>query len=131
MAGTFPLGHVLILLYLRPSHHRRPYLSCCYPVTPHGYFAAGDSDVGIRPYTVGSLRANVQVGCLVDVIEDLVSSEEPQHPLKHLTQAFHEVFACSRSKKHMIQRQLGRFKPTTSLKYRASEIMRNLPMMST
>jgi hypothetical protein len=80
---------------------------------------------------VGSLRANVQVGCLVDVIDDLVSSEEPRDQLKRLTQAVHEVFAFSRSKKHMIQRQLGRLKPTPSLKYRAHEVMRNMPVMST
>ena len=82
-------------------------------------------------YTVGSLRANVQVGCLVDVIDDLVSSEEPRDQLKRLTQAVHEVFAFSRSKKHMIQRQLGRLEPTPSLKYRAHEVMRNMPVMST
>ena len=33
--------------------------------------------------------------------------------------------------KHMIQRQLGRLEPTPSLKYRAYEAMRNLPVMST
>ena len=82
-------------------------------------------------YTVGSLRANVQVGCLVDVIDDLVSSEEPRDQLKRLTQAVHEVFAFSRSKKPMIQRQLGRLEPTPSLKYRAHEVMRNMPVMST
>ena len=32
-------------------------------------------------YTVGSLRANVQVECLVDVIDDLVSSDKPQEKL--------------------------------------------------
>jgi hypothetical protein len=41
------------------------------------------------------------------------------------------VFAFSRSKKHMIQRQLGRLEPTPSLTYRAREVMRNLPVMST
>src|SRR5262245_46736559 len=29
-------------------------------------------------YTVGSLRANVQVECLVEVIDDLISSDKPQ-----------------------------------------------------
>src|SRR5437016_8413670 len=29
-------------------------------------------------YTVGSLRAHVQVECLVDVIDELVSSDDPQ-----------------------------------------------------
>ncbi len=82
-------------------------------------------------YTVGSLRANVQVECLVDVIEDLVSSDDPQSPLQHFTKALHEVFAFGRSKKHMIQRHLGRLEPTPALKYRAEDVMRNMPVMST
>ena len=82
-------------------------------------------------YTVGSLRANVQVECLVDVIDDLMSSDDPQAQLKRFTNALHEVFAFGRSKKHMIQRQLGRLEPTPSLKYRAHEVMRTTPMMST
>src|SRR5499427_2426821 len=82
-------------------------------------------------YTVGSLRTHVQVECLVDVIEDLVSSEAPQSRLQHFTNALHEVFAFGRSKKHMIQRQLGRLEPTPSLKYRADEVMRNMPVIST
>ena len=81
-------------------------------------------------YTVGSLRAHVQVSSLVDVIEDLMSSENPQDQLKRLTQALHDVFTFSRSKKHMIQRQLGRLGPTPALKYRAIEVMRNMPVMS-
>jgi hypothetical protein len=82
-------------------------------------------------YTVGSLRAHVQVECLVEVINDLVSSDNPQEKLKSFTQALHEVFACGRSKKHMIQRQLGRLEPTHSLKDRAHEVMRTTPVMST
>jgi len=81
--------------------------------------------------TVGSLRAHVQVECLVDVIEDLGSSDAPQSRLQHFTNALHEVFAFGRSKKHMIQRQLGRLEPTPSLKYRADEVMRNMPALST
>ena len=82
-------------------------------------------------YTVGSLRAHVQVECLVDVIEDSMSSEDPQSRLQHFTQALHEVFAFGRSKKHMIQRHLGRLEPTPSLKYRADEVMRHIPALST
>jgi hypothetical protein len=82
-------------------------------------------------YTVGSLRAHVQVECLVEVIDELVSSDEPQEKLKRFTTALHEVFAFGHSKKHMIQRQLGRLEPTPSLKYRAREVMRNMPAMST
>ena len=82
-------------------------------------------------YTVGSLRAHVQVECLVEVIDDLVSSDNPQDKLKRFTTALHEVFALGRSTKHMIQRQWGRLEPTPSLKYRAHEVMRNVPAMST
>jgi hypothetical protein len=82
-------------------------------------------------YTVGSLRATVPVECLVDVIDDLVSSDHPQEQRQRFTQALHEVFALGRSKQHMIQRQLGRLGPTPSLKYRAYEVMRNMPVMST
>src|SRR4029434_6357787 len=39
-------------------------------------------------YTVGSLRANVQVECLVHVIENLVSSDAPQEQLHSFTHAF-------------------------------------------
>jgi hypothetical protein len=82
-------------------------------------------------YTVGSLRAHVQVECLVEVIDDLVSSEEPQEKLKRFTHTLHEVFALGRSKKHMIHRQWGRLEPTPALKYRAHEVMRNIPVLST
>ena len=82
-------------------------------------------------YTVGSLRAHVQVECLVDVIDDLMSSDAHQDKLKRFTTALHEVFTFGQSKKHMIQRPLGRLAPTPSLKYRVDEVMRNVPVMST
>src|SRR5499427_8689298 len=82
-------------------------------------------------YTVGSLRAHVQAECLIDVIDDLVSADHPQDQLQRFTKALHEVFALGQSTKHMIQRQLGRLEPTPSLKYRAYEAMRNIPVMST
>jgi hypothetical protein len=43
-------------------------------------------------YTVGSRRVNVQVECLVDVIQALGSSDDPQSQLHHFTQALREVF---------------------------------------
>jgi hypothetical protein len=85
-----------------------------------------------RPaYTVGSLRTHVQAECLIDVIDDLVSADHPQDQLQRFAKALHEVFALGQSTKHMIQRQLGRLEPTPSLKYRAYEAMRNIPVMST
>ncbi len=85
----------------------------------------------LSAYTVGRRRANVQVACLVDVIEALVSSENPQGPLHRFTQALHEGFTFSHSNKPLIQRQLGRLEPTPSLKYRADEVMRSIPVLST
>jgi hypothetical protein len=82
-------------------------------------------------YPVGSLRAQVQVECLVTVIEELVASVDPPAQWHRLNEALHEVFAFERSKKHVVQRQLGRLEPTPSLKYRASEVMRNMPALST
>jgi hypothetical protein len=82
-------------------------------------------------YTVGSLRAHVQVECLVDVVEHLVASDAPQEQLHCFTHALHQVFAFGRSTKHMIQRQLGRLEPTPSLQYRADEVMSNMPALST
>ena len=102
----------------------------------HALFVHPDQHAQLKnnlpAYTVGSLRAHVQVECLVEVIEDVVSSsDDPQSRLQHFTSALHEVFAFGRSKKHMIQRQLGRLEPTPSLKYRANEVMRNMPVLST
>ena len=101
----------------------------------HSLFVHPDQQAQLKnnlpAYTVGSLRANVQVECLVEVIDDLMSSDEPPDKLKRFTKALHEVFAFSRSKKHMTQRQLGRLEPTPALKYRADEVMRNIPVMST
>ena len=101
----------------------------------HSLFMHPDQQAQLKnnlpAYTVGSLRANLQVECLVEVIDDLMSSDEPPDKLKRFTKALHEVFAFSRSKKHMTQRQLGRLEPTPALKYRADEVMRNIPVMST
>ena len=82
-------------------------------------------------YPGGSLRAHVHVECLLEVIDDGVSSDNPQEKLQRFTQALHEVFAFGHSKKHMGQRQLGRLEPTPFLKYRADEVMRNMPLLST
>ena len=68
---------------------------------------------------------------LGDVVEHLVASEAPQEQRPRFTHALHQGFARGRSTKHMIQRQLGRLEPTPSLQYRADEVMRNLPALST
>jgi len=101
----------------------------------HSLFMHPDQQAQLKnnlpAYTVGSLRGNVQVECLLEVIDDVVSSDNPQEKLKCFIQALHEVFAFGHSKKHMIHRQWGRLEPTPLLKYRADEVMRNMPVLST
>jgi len=101
----------------------------------HGLFVHPDQLApltnNLPAYTVGSLRAPVQGECLVDVIQKLVSSDDSQGQLHRFTQALHELFALGRSKTHLIQRQLGRLEPTPYLKYRAAEVLRNMPVLST
>ena len=82
-------------------------------------------------YPVGSLRAPGHVERLVNVIEILLSSDAPPEPWLRFTHAVHEVFPCSRSKKQMSPRQWGRLAPTPSWKYRAGEVMRTIPGLST
>src|SRR4029453_5381624 len=81
----------------------------------HGLFYHPDQYAqlthNLPAYTVGSLRAHVQVEGLVNVIESLMASAAPQEQLLRFTRALNEVFAVSRSKKHMIQRHLGRLEP--------------------
>lgn len=81
--------------------------------------------------TVGSLRAHGQVEGLVEVISDLVSSDAPQEQRKRFANALHEVLAFGSSKQHMMHRPLGRLEPTPFLQYRADEVMRTMPVLST
>src|SRR3989454_6939963 len=57
----------------------------------HSLFVHPDQQAQLKnnlpAYTVGSLRAHVQVECLVDVIDDLVSSDNPQDKLTRFTKA--------------------------------------------
>ena len=85
----------------------------------------------LSAYTVGSLRAQVQVECLVTVIQDLLASSDPQTPLSRLHDTLQQVFTFEHSKKHLVQRPLGRLEPTPYLKYRAEEVLRHMPALST
>ena len=63
----------------------------------HGLFFHPDQHAQLQhnlpAYTVGSLRANVQVECLVNVIETLISSTDPQGRRHRVTHALHDMFA--------------------------------------
>ena len=101
----------------------------------HGLFCHPDQHAQLShhlpAYTVGSLRATVQVACLVDVSQALVSSDAPQNQRHRFTQALREVFVVEHAKKHLAPRPLGRLEPTPYLKYRAAEVMRTMPALST
>jgi hypothetical protein len=103
-------------------------------VAGHGLFFHPDQHAQLKnnlpAYTVGSLRAQVQVECVVTAIRELLAAEDPQTQLQRFTNAVDEVFTLEQSKKHLVQRQLRRLAPTPSLKYRASEVMRNMPVLS-
>ena len=62
-------------------------------------------------YTVGSLRAQVQVECLLTVSRKLVLADDPQGQLQRFTEALHEMFTFEQSKKHLVQRQWGGWHP--------------------
>ena len=79
----------------------------------HGRLWRGADVIALRPRSLALLRYLLA------------------HPGRLVTQALHEVFAFGHSKKHMIQPHLGRLEPTPFLKYRAAEVMRNMPVLST
>jgi hypothetical protein len=71
--------------------------------------------------TVGSLQARVRVDSLIDLIQDLLASENPKKMLGQLSQKAKELHQLQPSKKHMIGRDLGRLEPSPSLKYKAGK----------
>lgn len=70
--------------------------------------------------TVGSLRDHIRVESLLSFIRDLLSGDNPEEQL-NLFAAFlkDHVFQLNPSKKHLVNRNLGRLEPTPSLKYKA------------
>jgi len=72
-------------------------------------------------YTVGSLTDHIKVDCLFDFLWDILSDDDPKEKLMRLTDTLKEqMFTLNPSKKHMINRDLGRLEPTPTLKYRAA-----------
>jgi hypothetical protein len=69
-------------------------------------------------FTVGSLINHIKVECLVDVIHDLLSANNPEQELAKLSDTLTKQFAMMPSGKHMVGRDLGRQEPTPSLKYK-------------
>lgn len=72
-------------------------------------------------YTVGSLRDQIQMDCLFDFIRGILCADNPEERLNLLTETLKEnVLTLNLSKKHMVNRDLGRLEPTPALKYKAT-----------
>lgn len=70
-------------------------------------------------FTVGSLTNRIKADALVSVIEELVTSNDPQQNMAKLAEVLRKQFSLHTSEKHMVGRDLGHQKPTPSLRYRA------------
>lgn len=69
---------------------------------------------------MGSLQERVKVESLIQVIQEVISSNNRQEMLKDLIERAKEIFQLSDSKKHMINREWGDCESTPSLKWRTS-----------
>ena len=70
--------------------------------------------------TVGSLRDKERATAIIESIESLVSDKKSSEIIRHLKNSIADVIPLRKSSKHMSGRDLGRLKPTASLKYRAA-----------
>ena len=71
--------------------------------------------------TVGCLVEKLRFDALLDIIQTVVESENPQEKFKELTESLEDCRPVRLSSKHMAGRELGRMMPTASLKYRLPE----------
>jgi hypothetical protein len=71
-------------------------------------------------YTVGSLIEKAKVQCFLQFLHSLISGDNLQQKIDLLIASIDSIFKLSLSKKHMSGRDLGRFEPTLSLRYRAN-----------
>ncbi len=70
--------------------------------------------------TVGSLLEKIRVDSLLNFIHSLLAADNPQQKLALLSKAVEDVFQLAPSKKHLVNRELGRLEPSPSLFYRAN-----------
>ncbi len=69
--------------------------------------------------TVGSLTTKIKVECLISVIEEIITSNEPIHQFKEFAMLLKKNAAVlSPSKKHLVGRNIGNLEPSPSLKHR-------------
>jgi len=76
-------------------------------------------------YTVGSISEKVKVECLIEFISSFVETDNIELKLEKLKNTVDDVFTFAPSKKHMVNRKLGRMEDTKELKYRAEAVALN------
>lgn len=70
-------------------------------------------------YTVGSLMAKIKVEGILATFEQIVLSDKPVERFKEFSKSLEDnVVSLYPSKKHMINRDLGKLEPAPSLKYK-------------
>lgn len=70
--------------------------------------------------TVGSLRDLERAKAIIETIEELVTSEQPDKVISCLKNSISEIIPLRESSKHMSGRYLGRLESTPYLKYQAA-----------
>ena len=71
-------------------------------------------------YTVGSLTAKVKVEGILAIFEQIILSDAPVERFKEFAKSLEDnVIKLNPSTKHMVNRNLGKFEPSPSLKYRS------------
>ena len=72
-------------------------------------------------YTVGSLTAKVKVEGMLATFEQIILSDAPVERFKEFAKSVEDnVIALNPSTKHMVNRNLGKFEPSPSLKHRSA-----------
>jgi hypothetical protein len=70
-------------------------------------------------YTVGSLTAKIKIEGVLATFEEIISSDAPVEGFKKFAKSLEEnMVSLSPSKKHMVDRNLGRLESSPSLKHR-------------
>ena len=76
-------------------------------------------DNNLPAYTVGSLTAKIKVDGLLALFEQIILSDAPVERFKEFSRSVEEnVVSLFPSKKHMVNRNLGKLEPSPSLRYR-------------
>jgi len=70
--------------------------------------------------TVGSLLEKIRIDSLLSFIHSLLSADNPQQKLESLAKAVEDIVKLAPSKKHLVNRDLGRLAPSPSLFHRAN-----------